>query len=126
MGSRCSVNEVTLEFGVNWDKKSKDVKPTAEDKPTAVTNGDDMEEKPKTKKKKKKKEKKQKLEEVAEHENDQAAVEEANGMNAEEGFTKKKKMKKQSKGKEAYEDLAAVSEGKKKKKKKKSKSEYED
>ncbi|KAM7477203.1 hypothetical protein LguiB_024446 [Lonicera macranthoides] len=107
-------------------KKSKDVEPMAEDKPT---NGDDMEEEPKTEKKKKK-EKKRKLEEEAEHETGQAAAEEANGMNGlsaeEEGFAKKKKKKKQSKGEEAKEDLAAVSEGKKKKKKKKSKSEDED
>ncbi|KAM7512283.1 hypothetical protein LguiB_011158 [Lonicera macranthoides] len=50
-------------------KKSKYVEPMAEVKPTAVTNGDDMEEEPKTEKKKKRKEKKRKLEEEAEHEN---------------------------------------------------------
>ncbi|KAM7472832.1 hypothetical protein LguiA_011015 [Lonicera macranthoides] len=49
-------------------KKSKVVEPMAEDKPTAVTNGDDMEEEPKTKKKKKNKEKKQKFEEEVEQE----------------------------------------------------------
>ncbi|KAM7524280.1 hypothetical protein LguiA_014182 [Lonicera macranthoides] len=98
-------------------KKSKAVEPMAEDKPTAVNNGDDMEEEPKTEKKKKKKENKRKLEEEAEHENSQAATEEAigmNGLNAEEGFAKKKK---QSKGQEAEEDLAAISEGNKRKKK---------
>ncbi|KAM7466058.1 hypothetical protein LguiB_013620 [Lonicera macranthoides] len=106
-------DKVSKETSVKKSKKKKfkDVEPMAEDKPTAVTNGDDMEEEPKTEKKKKKKEKKRKLEEEAEHENSQAAAEEANGMNglnAKEGFAKKKKKKKQSKGGEAEEDLAAA------------------
>ncbi|KAM7481249.1 hypothetical protein LguiB_005832 [Lonicera macranthoides] len=75
-------------------KKSKDVEPMAEDKPTAVTNGDDMEEEPKTEKKMKKKEKKRKLEEEAEHENSQAVAEEANDKSPEErGVTGKGRRK---------------------------------
>ncbi|KAK3040615.1 hypothetical protein RJ639_026936 [Escallonia herrerae] len=117
------VDEPTVATSVKKSKKKKpkteaaeDGEAMAEDKPTAVPNGDASEE-PKSEKKKKKE--KRKLEE----ETDQAAEKAngVNGFNADEGTAKKKKKKK---SKDDGEDLPVASEGKKKKKKK-SKSEDE-
>ncbi|KAK2971381.1 hypothetical protein RJ640_030349 [Escallonia rubra] len=117
------VDEPTVATSVKKSKKKKskteaaeDGEAMAEDKQTAVPNGDASEE-PKSEKKKKKKEKR-KLEE----ETDQAA-EKANGVNglhADEGTAKKKKKKK---SKDDGEELPVGSEGKKKKKKSKSEDE---
>ncbi|KAK3043284.1 hypothetical protein RJ639_002527 [Escallonia herrerae] len=116
------VDEPTVATSVKKSKKKKskteaaeDGEAMAEDKPTAVPNGDDSEE-PKSEKKKKKE--KRKLEE----ETDQAAEKASgvNGFNADEGTAKKKKKKK---SKDDGVDLPVASEGKKKKKKSKSEDE---
>ncbi|PIN21972.1 Ribosome biogenesis protein - Nop56p/Sik1p [Handroanthus impetiginosus] len=81
-----------------------------EDEPTAVLNGDSIEE-PKSEKKKKKKEKRK----LEQEEKDQEMTD-VNGSNVDDGTAKKKK-KKKSKDENA-EDVPAAREGKKKKKKK--------
>ncbi|OVA17545.1 Nop domain [Macleaya cordata] len=121
-GNKMDVDIGPAEVSVKKSKKKKskgeeaavDGEPMAEDKPTAITNGDAAEE-PTTEKKKKKKEKRRLAEEQAPENLDDGA----NGFGSElEGTGKKKK--KSSKGAEE-EDVQTASEVKKKKKKSKSK-----
>ncbi|CAK9141085.1 unnamed protein product [Ilex paraguariensis] len=115
------VDEAPTEPSARKSKKKKskheaaeDGEPMAEDKPTAVPNGDASDE-PRTEKKKKKEKRKLEMELEREKDHPTGNTNGVNGFSTEEGTAKKKKKKNKV---VEVEVLPAASEGKKKKKKK--------